>query len=227
MYMKEVIFLIISSTDHSIYNLMKNIIDLYCEKMKLLYSLKHFFVEFKEDMDENNNILLEKNNLFIKGKESLIPGILIKTKKALNYINANYTFDYIIRTNLSSFWNIPHLFNLFDSFENNNLATGVIIFNHFITGTGIILSKDISLELEKINENILIPDDVAISDYLQQITQLKRINESEMYYLITKYSKIPDDISNILYFRIKTDGDREYDGILFKQLAEKIYNIII
>lgn len=225
--MKQIIFLIISSNDHPIYNLMKNIINIYCEKMKLIYSLKHFFVEFKEDMDENNDIILEKNILFIKGKESIIPGILIKTKKALNYINSNYTFDYIIRTNLSSFWNIPRLFELSNNFEDTNFASGIIIFNHFISGTGIILSKDISIELEKINESITIHDDVGISNYLNQITKLKPINETEMYYLINKKTFIPNDISNILYFRIKTEGDRIYDGESFKELAKKIYNIDI
>jgi hypothetical protein len=55
------------------------------------------------------DILLQDNILYFKGSESQVPGIMQKTVKAFEYCLHNYSFDYLIRTNLSSFWDIENL----------------------------------------------------------------------------------------------------------------------
>lgn len=246
--MKNIIFLIISSSDIPVYNLMKNIIDMYCEKSKKTYPLKHFFVEFNENINEN--IILDKNTIIIKGTESVIPGIALKTLISIEYINDHYKYDYIIRTNLSSFWNIPHLYKLFKNIRKDKLLAGIIIDNDlrqhlgrgilyqhgrkkvpFISGTGIIISYDIAVLLT--NKNIplsdtksimLHNDDVFLTYMLKQITTMRSLNNNQIYYLIDINTPLPNNISNILYFRIKSIN-RNYDVEVFKRLAKRIYDI--
>lgn len=130
-----------------------------------------------------NNYELNDDILEIKGKESYIPGILDKTIKAFEYINKNYDYDYIIRSNISTIIN----FNLLqEKLNSNNIEYGGIlkwklewldkqagITNNelfgtiYASGTGIILSnKSINLLLnnkDKINYNII--DDVSIGSF--------------------------------------------------------------
>jgi hypothetical protein len=223
--MKSIIFLIVSSDDHPVYSQMRSIIRLYMDKMKDVYPLKYFFIEFKNNLDRD--IELINDIITVRGEESITPGMLLKTHMAMKYINLNYDYDLMIRTNLSSFWNIPHLFELTKGFPNENIAIGVIIGNTFISGTGIIVSKDICVKLSNIiNSYESGYEDVLLSQYIQKVNNLAGLPENKLYYLIdAEHNKIPDDVSDILYFRVKSSGDREYDVIAFKELAKKIYNI--
>ena len=195
------------------------------DKMKDVYPLKYFFIEFKNNLDRD--IELINDIITVRGEESITPGMLLKTHMAMKYINLNYDYDLMIRTNLSSFWNIPHLFELTKGFPNENIAIGVIIGNTFISGTGIIVSKDICVKLSNIiNSYESGYEDVLLSQYIQKVNNLAGLPENKLYYLIdAEHNKIPDDVSDILYFRVKSSGDREYDVIAFKELAKKIYNI--
>jgi hypothetical protein len=49
----------------------------------------------------------ENDSIFCKYEESLEPGIMLKTMAAIRYCEKNMKYDYILRTNLSSFWNFP------------------------------------------------------------------------------------------------------------------------
>lgn len=222
--MIKLIFLIISSNDLPVYNTMKEIIRIYCKKMKLQYSLEYFFVELIDNNEKD--IALVNDTIFVKGKETLVPGILIKTIKSMEFINNNYQYQYLIRTNLSSFWNIPYLYNFMNYFTPQNFVSGIIIFNSFISGTGIILSKDVCIRLT----NVIVidegnPDDVYLSRFLINLANICRLDDNKMYYLINGPENIiPEDISEILYFRVKSE-DRSYDILAFKNLLKKIYDI--
>jgi hypothetical protein len=224
--MKKTIFLIISSNDHPIYNLMKTITTLYMKKMSQIYPIQYFFIYLDENI--NDSLVLDDHTIYVKGEESLIPGIFIKTYNSINYINNNFEYDYIIRTNLSTFWNIPHFYEL--DLNTNKLATGFLIFSNFLSGTGIILSKDVAVEFIKNIKNIKninkISDDVLISNTIKHIIPLSHLDDKKMCYLINgKNNIIPEEFNNILYFRIKSEGDRHHDGIAFIKLAKLLYNI--
>lgn len=226
--MKNVIFLIIASDDNSCYGNMKNILNLYYKKYEKSHNLKYFFVYLDESITDN--ILVKENNIYVKGKESIVPGIITKTMTALKYINNNYDYDILVRTNLSSFYNLENLYSLLDSniFESDNVAIGYRPFNSFISGTSIILSKTIALRLyNQYNNNNRyaisnIIDDVLISDILKhlgiRLTSLPSTSDIKM--MIDINNPLPDDISNILFFRVKSQ-DRMYDAdIVFNHLAK-------
>jgi hypothetical protein len=220
----DFIFLIISSDDLECYSKMRY----YARNYFKLYNtqIKYFFIELKEDL--NCDLCEDNDYIYVKGTESIAPGIYIKTIKSMKYINENYNYDFIVRTNLSSFWNLNNLLLLKNNLSHVNFCGGYIIFNRFISGTGIILSKDVCINLSKElnigNEN----DDVHISALLCQFNYtLNNISQYKMEYLINNIGCIDNytiDIPSTLYFRVK-NIDRNNDIELFKSLYDKIYNI--
>lgn len=135
----------------------------------------------------------------------------------------------MIRTNLSSFWNIPHLCNdILPTLNRTNVATGIGVWNQFISGTGVIVSNDVCKRIcqQELSGD---QDDVVLSRVLSTITTLQFLPESKMYYLIHGANNvIPDDVSSILYFRVKSSinpDERHYDETAFRYLLKKIYDI--
>ena len=225
----QIIFLIISSNDQDVYLQMK----LLSTKYYHLYSnIKHFFIEFKNDIAES--IIEENNFLYVKGDETVIPGMYQKTMKAIEYLSNNYTYDYIVRTNLSSFWNIPNLFKLCDTFPKTNFAGGYNI-QGFISGTGIIMSPDVATRLYRTPYIPMIHEDVAISEVFRVYNiPIYNITEYKWGFLVPPTDILPsncryldvDDsnIDDILNFRIK-NADRNLDIIYFKILLIRLYQI--
>jgi hypothetical protein len=81
----------------------------YLSKYFSLYKtqIKYFFIEMKNTLD--CEICEIDNYIYTKGEETFIPGIYIKTMKTIKYINEKYDYDFIVRTNLSTFWNLNNL----------------------------------------------------------------------------------------------------------------------
>lgn len=224
----KIIFLIISGADKivcadraAVYKSFYSLSRLYYEKMKKTYDFDYFYVEYKEMVNE---IEEEQEFLYIKGTEEFSK-IYDKTIIALNYINNKYVYDYVVRTNLSSFWNIHNLFKMATQFPIEKCLTGVLIANNFISGTGIIMSRDVGRTLAMQKHTPKISDDVLISTQLKQFYKIHRIDETAMYYLISEdRNVIPDNKEHILYFRIKNLA-AQYDILLFNILLFDIYGI--
>ena len=225
----EFIFLIISSDDLTCYLGMREFI----KKYFILYEdkIKYFFIELSDDLDCE---ICEKNDyIYVKGHECITPGVYIKTMKSMNYVNENYDYDFLIRTNVSSFWNLKNLFDLKPVLPLNNFAGGIILsypnINDFITGTGIILSKDVCINLSKTITIVNEFEDVYIGQLLVQLGYiLTNISDYTTWkLLINNVNNNIDflsekDIKNTLYYRIK-NIDRNIDLILFDLLYKKIY----
>ena len=101
-------------------------------------------------------------------------------------------------------------------------------FDLFLSGTGIILSKDVCIHLSKeiiINNQM---DDVLISKVLCQLGYtLTNIYQYKLEMLTNNTGCINDyaiDIPSTLYFRVK-NIDRINDIELFNSLCDKIYNV--
>ena len=169
--MKIIILIISNKAPH--YDQMKEIWKKYMNKH---INIKCYFIEFNNNIDKN--IILDEinNTILIKGNESYIPGILDKTIKSIQYIiSQNIEFNYILRTNLSTFVVLDKLYNYL---LNNPIDYGGplgIISNlpeykkyidkidetnrFFPSGTGILMSK---IVINKLLENI--PDYIFIDD---------------------------------------------------------------
>lgn len=208
--------------------------------------IKYFFIEYKENI--KYNIIEIDNFIYIKGQEDpLIPNLLSKTISAINYINSKYKFDYILRTNLSSVWNIPKLLCLYNEIPKQNFFGGYVNFNSFITGTGIFFSRDLIGKLLEINVNNYNElDDVSISKHMIK-NNIKMCGINKMYNYKMNYQILDENvrdinsphhknnileiddntyIDDILYFRIRNQS-LERDLLVTKKIIKRIYNIEI
>lgn len=229
----KLIILIISSNNIDAYIEMKKLTDIYMRLYK--DEIKYFFIEFDQELQQS--IKETENTLYFKGIESTIPGIFQKTIYAMEYININYDYEFVVKTNLSSFFHIENLLKYLSSIPKENFAGGFDCFGAFITGTGIFLSRDASNKLVDIGKYHLNSD--AFDDVL--ITQLLRAYSIPIYYIGNEYkwthftddklsenNPYNEDIEypdNTLYFRIKYGPDRNIDIMYFKLLLKRIYGI--
>ena len=217
----------VCKNDAPFYPQMHDISMLYFEKMRSIYDFNYFYVQYRPDQEEE---LIESNHhIYLKGKEEFSK-IYKKTITAIQYISKTYSYDYIIRTNISSFWNIPKLFTL--TFPPTQCLSGIFLRNWFIAGTGIIMSHDIcQLLVKEEPHNCYDVDDVFISRKLVQYAPIQILDDSLMYYLTddehNKNNVIPENKNDILYFRIKNGKNRERDIELFKILLKDMYDISI
>jgi hypothetical protein len=218
----DFLFLIISSDDLPCYSKMREYARLYFSLYNT--SIKYLFIQFDESLDcdvrENNDFL------YFKGRESITPGMIEKTKRAMEYVNKRYDYDYLIRTNLSSFWNLTNLLKIKKLLPLTNYAGGVIVENRFISGTGIILTKDVCIKLANTIFTDYNFEDVYISITLQELgytlNNLNKINMNMHMLVNDSDNVIPDDINNILYYRIK-NSDRNNDIRMMELLCQRIY----
>jgi hypothetical protein len=230
----DIIFLIISSKNNNYYQEMKRLTSMYMSKYS--YNINFFFIEADPNIKSQMEVI--GNNIFVKDKETYTPGIFIKTIKALKYINDNYNYDYLIRTNSSSFFNIENMLKYLSNLPKEKYAIGFTLnlpkYGNFLHGTSTIITKDISHYLYQYYNNfdLKIADDVLMSLILksQNIT-LNVLDETKIQFLINNiYDESQPKLlieDNILYYRVKNDnnGNRDVDIMYFKFLLNKIYNV--
>jgi len=106
-----------------------------------------YFLELKEDLD--SDLIKKGNHIYVKGKEKMTPGILDKTMIAMNSMKNDY--DYFIRTNISTMWNLNKLYSFLMELPENNVHYSNSIWpegNQSISdygqGHNVIISKDIA-----------------------------------------------------------------------------------
>jgi hypothetical protein len=237
--MNKIIILILSSPG-DIYLKFK---ELQIQYLSLFIPLiKFYFIEFNELQNED---VIEKNNtLTFKGNECITPGMIIKTSLAINYLK-KYDYDFIFRTNLSTVINIHKLIRFINKHDpNKDMCTGFIV-RGFITGTGIIMNKNVaniiannyhSFNYLELNEDSLISQMFSYFnvEYVQPYECkwgmiLEKVNNDDKreyikYYITNnKYKKFVFD-KDILHYRIKND-DRNIDLLFFKDILEQLYGI--
>lgn len=83
-------------------------------------NLKYLFVF--SDPSLNNSIVCKDDCILCKCEENINgePGIFLKTMMAIDFIEQNkndFQYDYILRTNLSSFWNFSVLYEEIDNYK--------------------------------------------------------------------------------------------------------------
>ena len=215
----DFIFLLISSDDLPCYAAMRDYqakyFNLYKDKIKL------FFIEFKDVPDT----VIEGNYIYVPGTEHFYPGMYHKTMKAMEYINSHYNYEFVIRSNLSSFWNLNHLIDLKPSLPIHNFAGGsmvtTVLPEPYISGTSIILSKDTCTTLTTVySPTISYYEDICISFILVSLGYVFSDIKNYNYDIAVNELKY----GNILYYRLK-QHDRNDDLILFEALMKTIYGL--
>lgn len=195
--------LVLFSKDKKYYTHMANITKTWYarfhDKCKTVY--------YYRDPDVTEPILEDGVFLRLPGKETYTPGILDKTLQAFEYFFHAEDYDYVIRSNVSSVVNLPHLLNLIsnqkgeffyggthvmesDNISGKKLATPL----QFAQGTCIVLHRDAIALLLKHQErlNREIEDDPSIALFLRdyagtdkekkiRVSPIRKISSSYFY----------------------------------------------
>lgn len=167
----KILVLIIASDDLPVYKELQTIWKGYMHR-----DPEHIEAYFlRADPHLNTPYAIHEDVIWSKTEESLAPGVLNKTLLSLECLYSRLDeFDYVVRTNLSSFYNFPRLL---DYVKTLPAASCYAAFrgNHggisFGGGAGIIFSRDLVKKLVERKEELLnhyLPDDVAIGLFMQQ-----------------------------------------------------------
>jgi len=231
------VILIIDSDGQPCYEQNRQILRKYVHSVPTIYTLF-----LRANPDQLEEVVLKDDTLYCKRKESFVPGILEKTLDAMNYCIHHYSFDYMIRTNLSSFWNFNELLKLGETLPQTKCVSASIVtyaekkaalhpyFNKpFPSGAGILISRDI-VELFCASRSEFdkdLPDDVALGQFLFNrdipVLPAKRFDLIKNTVSITKES-IQSTVNQDTHFHYRVKGvDRQYDNRIFQYLYNAIY----
>lgn len=204
----SIIVLIIAS-HNEVYN---SFIDLWREKIELWKSTSlsenkmefQFFFVFA-DPTITENIICENDTITYKGEESLEPGIFLKTMAAIRYCEEHFTYDSILRTNLSSFWNFSVLS---DEIVVSKIMIGNIFMQYldknqlFINYRWAFFFEIIDAFFPSIGWDVFVFLDGAGFLLSREMIRILLLDISESYY--SKLLLIPDDvaISILLFYNI-------------------------
>jgi len=169
--------------------------------------------------------ILEKNKLYLNHDETF-ENIGRKTIEMFDYIIKHFKFDYILRTNSSSYINQDMLEQFLYTKERENYA-GAVIGNHhginFLSGAGYVLSRDVvELVLKHKNKwDHSYIDDVALGLLLSGFKNIKF--NSHLRIDINNPNNVYID-KNVFHYRCKC-ANRDDDIKIMNSLHEKYNNI--
>jgi len=183
-----------------------------------------------------------KDLVFDTIEDNYYPGMLKKTLYALKHINNTYSYDFLVRTNLSTFWVFDKLLQRVSSLPTTNVVSGTFrkaVDNfgrqlpEYISGTGIVLSRDMVdvLVSDKTILDTEYPEDFAISNcFVTKGIRLTRAVPRPICLLEQNRAINPSDIekllelntsTNIDHYRIKSSVDLRHQDI---HIANKLLN---
>lgn len=176
-----------------------------------------------------SEIRLEDDILLIPGEESYT-NLPYKFISALEYLPFK-NYDFILRTNISSFWVFHNLLPVLEKLPKQEVLAGETD-GSFVSGAGMLFSPDVCELLVKFKNRITTfhprdpGDDVRLSYYLNlhhdiQFTQLI----PHRYHLWYPETGLEDAIpNNIFHFRLKqNDEHRDKEYQLMINLFHRFY----
>lgn len=176
-------------------------------------------------------------------EENYCPGMLKKTIRAMEQIQCECTFDFFIRTNISTFWNFDMLLKTLETLPATLCYSGDGPLGsppHYLSGTDTIVNPYmISLLVEnKDSLDYYISEDQAMGKFFHGILGAPMI-PSKIHFMENFTTMDGDDviIKSILtgitegkdHYRVKNNGTLEertlIDGNIYKKLLKHIYGI--
>jgi hypothetical protein len=175
---------------------------------------------------------LHANTLLFPGVERY-GHITAKTIEALSYCLRRKSYDYVVRTNLSSVWDFKNLLSFLEASPRTRLYSGQLSEFRgvtFASGCGFILSQDVATALVTNGSDIArithIPDDVVIAYRLQQLgyvpTLQPRVDFQSLEQYRAHYDKIP---SGTFHYRMKHmhhKTHRHEEPVMMMELVERL-----
>jgi hypothetical protein len=107
----------------------------------------------------------ESDLVYMDIEENYNPGMLKKTLRALQFVDQNYTYDFMLRTNLGTFWDFPRLLTHVDSLPSELCYSGDGPFESiYVSGTDTLVNGYMVREFIKHQHelNYQVPEDKAM-----------------------------------------------------------------
>lgn len=186
-----------------------------------------YFLKNQPDLAEE--ALIEGDTIWCRGTESLKPGIIQKTLKALALINREFNYDYVIRTNLSSFYVFPRLLSFCRTLPKRGCYTGVPVGADAVSGAGMILSADLiapllSPKFEHLWEEDAL-DDTLVGLAMLQMKIPRRSAPRVDALSISEWAQMKESLpEEAFHFRFKNrENNRTTDELQIYQEAVKLF----
>ncbi len=232
LHANKLLVLIIASDNHPVYERLQNIWRFYMYLDQK--NVEAYFIRGDEKL--LTPYAIEGDTLWVKTSEGLNPGILNKTILSMEvFLPRIKEFDYILRTNLSSFYIFPRLLNQLKTFPKTGLYSAVPLivsqFNgQFVgSGSGFILSPDL-MELIVAHKHQLlnqqVADDVTLGLFLNHYGASLLPSRMYCFQSFEEWEKNKDQIpENIYQIRVKStwDSSRSEEPLIMSKLVEMFY----
>ena len=169
----KILVLIISSDERHLYKKLQKIWKSYMHLDRK--HVEAYFIKANRKLHED--FAIKGDVIWSKTKESFRPGILNKTLLTMQHLIPRIDeFDYILRTNLSSFYVFPKLLKFLETLPKKGCYCGAKLTSYhgspFGWGCGFILTPDLVKKLVQNKKNLLNMiydnDDVVIGDFFHQ-----------------------------------------------------------
>lgn len=215
---------------------------------------------YKKYIDVNPNVKIflvygnktgftpQEHDLIFDVEENYYPGMITKTVKALEYIEKNYNYDYMLRTNLSTFWDIDLFLERLDKLPDTECFSGTIrnctykgrTSDNYIAGVNLVLSRDLVQVILKHSDEMIamdLPEDWALSQILKDKGYTLKPSLPGAIHFLVEYLEVDENrlIADIAaakkakhdHYRIKNKDKlrQEVDLGLAKLLLKYYYDI--
>lgn len=223
----KVLLFIIASNDQPVYTELETIWRMYMHSMP--HTIESYFL--KDNPYLSTDYVIENDVVYCKTEQTIRPGILNKTLTAIEAFLPRIMseFDYVIRTNLSSFYNFQLLINYLYSLPSQRCYSGSPSYeNPFASGSGFILSPDlaqllISHKHELYNHDAY--DDVAIGTFMTTHS-IKRIRHDRRDILsVEDWKKYRRRLFRYFQIRVKFSPEQrlKYETVIHRKLVGMFY----
>lgn len=243
----KIVVLVLASHNNKIYENARLIWKSYS---KLNPDIKVFFVYGSSGLLISD--LDEYDLVFPAITENYNPGMLLKTVEAFEYILNNFEFNFLVRTNLSTFWDFNNLIDHCNSLPSigcysgdGPLTTkGYDKNGYYLSGIDTIITPEIvwSMVINRNRLNYKIAEDSMMGLFINKhlnvpflsnrITYLESIIEKNNI-LLDSNTSIPltdiiksSVIKGVDHYRVKSRFNRQHiDFEIYISLLQSIYNI--
>ena len=233
------VMLVLASHNNTTFENCRNVWKSY---MKLDNQIKVYFVYGNSGLELTD--IDNDSDLIFENVHESYPVLIEKTIEAMKIIDENISYDYFIRTNLSTFWDFQKLHLHLNDLPKTNCYSGdgplpgYTPDGYYLSGTDTIVSKEMINEIinntDKVDYNTI--EDQAMGKFFNGVLGApmlpNRICFFEDITSIDEIDKINDRITNAIinnvdHYRVKTQSNNrdEIDMFIYKQLLLRIYNI--
>lgn len=236
----KAILLILASDNLPVYQEFRKI---YQEYLYSNPNIKVFFVYGNQHTFEPQ----EYDLIYDDVEENYYPGMITKTIKAMEFIDKNYEYEFLVRTNLSTFWDFDRLLSRLDKQPKQKCVTGTLRQCKYkgkqsplyVAGVNLVLSNDMVKEIIKHKEEMCnwdLPEDWALSQIFINMSitpraslpgaihfmdKFQSFNEEEVLREINKAREMNHDNFRIKNARNREDVDIKVAKVLLREYYGK------